>query len=88
MRLLVWADGTRGDVLPVITLAAGLRRAGHDVRFATHPTHGRDAAAAGLEAVPIPGNDPRAVSGAVQAGTVGRGRRRFLRHPVFHRIPP
>src|SRR5437868_7173614 len=31
------AIGTRGDVQPLVSLAAGLNEAGHDVRLATHP---------------------------------------------------
>jgi sterol 3beta-glucosyltransferase len=36
MKVTIIAIGSRGDVEPYVALAAGLRRAGHDVRLATH----------------------------------------------------
>ncbi len=37
MRVLLGVIGSRGDVQPMVALALGLRRAGHDVRFAASP---------------------------------------------------
>jgi len=34
MKIVVLAMGSRGDVQPLIGLAMGLQRAGHEIRFA------------------------------------------------------
>jgi UDP:flavonoid glycosyltransferase YjiC (YdhE family) len=36
MRIVIPTTGSRGDVQPYVALGVGLRRAGHDVRLATH----------------------------------------------------
>lgn len=49
MRYTFIAMGSRGDVQPYIALGAGVRRAGHDVRFATHAEFRALAEEQGLE---------------------------------------
>ena len=41
MRVLLTAVGTRGDVQPVVSLAAELRRRGHDVRLCVRGDRGQ-----------------------------------------------
>jgi sterol 3beta-glucosyltransferase len=36
MRIAVLSLGSRGDVQPLVALAAELEKRGHDVRLATH----------------------------------------------------
>lgn len=49
MRLTVIAAGSRGDVQPLLALAAGLQAAGHAVRVATHPEFETPAREQGLD---------------------------------------
>jgi sterol 3beta-glucosyltransferase len=49
MRITIIAVGTRGDVQPMLALAAGLAAAGHLIRFATEATYLDSAERAGLE---------------------------------------
>jgi len=71
MRIALATDGTRGDVHPMLELAAGLRAAGHDVLLLAPPDVAEEAAA---RAVPF-----RPVGLAVRqqvaevAGVVGAG---------------
>jgi UDP:flavonoid glycosyltransferase YjiC (YdhE family) len=88
MRLVVFANGTHGDVEPHVALAAGLRAAGHQVRFCTHPIFRKLVEDHGLELFGLGGADPRVVMKQVQEATVktpllGRLRLHFLR-----RTPP
>ncbi|MFZ5638807.1 MAG: glycosyltransferase [Pseudomonadota bacterium] len=39
MRITIVAVGTRGDVQPLLALGIGLRKAGHEVRFATEESY-------------------------------------------------
>jgi UDP:flavonoid glycosyltransferase YjiC (YdhE family) len=53
MRLTLLTVGSRGDVQPLVALGAGLERAGHRVRLATHPHFEPLVSAHGLELAPI-----------------------------------
>ncbi len=57
MRVTIVAIGSRGDVEPNVALAAGLRRAGHDVRLATHERYAALADGLGIEVVPVAEGD-------------------------------
>ena len=56
MRLSVVAVGTRGDVIPLMLLAAAIQAAGHQVRMVTHPEFEPTARQLGLEHRPIGGS--------------------------------
>jgi len=60
VRITILTIGSRGDVVPYIALALGLRRAGHEVRLATHTPFEPYIRLAGLEFAPLMG-DPRAL---------------------------
>jgi len=64
------AIGTRGDVLPLLALAVGLKKAGHQVRFATPSLFEAQTRAADLEVFRIAGDSERFFSG--KAGIVLR----------------
>ncbi|MDE3084078.1 MAG: glycosyltransferase [Verrucomicrobiota bacterium] len=49
MRVILTSHGSTGDIYPIIALGVALRRAGHQVRFATMPIYEREIEAAGLE---------------------------------------
>jgi UDP:flavonoid glycosyltransferase YjiC (YdhE family) len=66
MRIAVLAVGSRGDVQPLVALAAGLRSAGHDVTLATSPVHARLVHGAGVAFVPLEG-DPNDLMAAAQS---------------------
>lgn len=53
MRVLVSSAGTRGDVQPVLALAAEVRRLGHDVRLCVPPNFVGWAGGLGFDAVPM-----------------------------------
>jgi sterol 3beta-glucosyltransferase len=56
MKVTVLTVGTRGDVQPYIALALGLRRDGHDVRFATFGEYRTLVESFGLDYAPIEGS--------------------------------
>ena len=60
MRLIIPAIGTRGDVQPLVLLGGGLRRAGHEVRIATHGRFRSSVLEEGLDFEPLPG-DPESM---------------------------
>jgi UDP:flavonoid glycosyltransferase YjiC (YdhE family) len=66
MQITIVTAGSRGDVQPYVALGLGLRRAGHDVRVATHETFRDFVAAHGLDFAPVAG-DPRAILGGAGA---------------------
>ncbi|WP_437733522.1 glycosyltransferase [Sorangium sp. So ce1335] len=66
MRVLLTGVGTRGDVQPVVGLAAEMRRRGHDVRLCIPPNFIDWVGALGFEATPI-GIAMRPPSGAAAA---------------------
>lgn len=82
MRITVIAVGTRGDVEPTIALAQGLRRTGHEVRFATEATHARAVASAGLEYYGLSGN-----SEAFNSGRGGKLFRESVERPTTRYVP-
>lgn len=53
MRVLLTSVGTRGDVQPVVALAAEMRRRGHDVRLCVPPNFLDWVGGAGFTATPI-----------------------------------
>jgi sterol 3beta-glucosyltransferase len=53
VRITIIAIGSRGDVQPYVALGAGLRRAGHDVRLATHPAFAKLVRGQGLGFAPV-----------------------------------
>ncbi len=63
MRITVIAVGTRGDVQPMLALAAGLHAAGHHVRFATEKNYAPQATQAGLEYYELTGDSEKFYSG-------------------------
>jgi UDP:flavonoid glycosyltransferase YjiC (YdhE family) len=48
MRIAVLSLGSRGDVQPLVALAAELEKRGHDVRLATHANFAELAAGRGI----------------------------------------
>jgi sterol 3beta-glucosyltransferase len=60
MRYTITAIGSRGDVQPYLALGAGLARAGHAVRMATHDEFRTLAEGQGLDFFPLSGS-PRAM---------------------------
>lgn len=78
MRITIVTAGSRGDVQPYVALGLGLRRAGHDVRVATHETFRDFVAAHGLGFTPIAG-DPRAIlRGTAADAWLASGRNRSM----------
>lgn len=53
MRVILTSHGSTGDIYPIIGLAVALRRAGHQVRFATIPHYRAEVEAAGIEFFPL-----------------------------------
>jgi UDP:flavonoid glycosyltransferase YjiC (YdhE family) len=60
MRLALVTAGSRGDIQPILALALGLKRAGHDARVVSHENFAPLAEEYGIEFHPAPG-DARAV---------------------------
>ena len=56
MRVVLAAEGTRGDVHPMLALGERLRAAGHVVRVCTSPDFAEDVQARGLEFHPVGGS--------------------------------
>ncbi|MFL5577694.1 MAG: glycosyltransferase [Gemmatimonadaceae bacterium] len=78
MQLTIVTAGSRGDVQPYVALGLGLKRAGHDVRVATHETFRDFVVAHGLGFAPVAG-DPRAIlSGAAADAWLASGRNRSM----------
>jgi UDP:flavonoid glycosyltransferase YjiC (YdhE family) len=71
MRVTIITIGSRGDVEPYIALGAGLRRAGHDVRLATHERFAGLADGLGLEMAPV-------AEGDLSRGTETEAGRRWI----------
>jgi vancomycin aglycone glucosyltransferase len=59
MRIALAADGTRGDIHPMLALARGLARRGHQTLLCAPPTFADDAARCGVDFHPV-GRDVRA----------------------------
>jgi sterol 3beta-glucosyltransferase len=62
VRVTALAVGSRGDVEPFLALGAGLTRAGHRVRLATHAAFEGLVEGAGLEFAELPGDPQAALS--------------------------
>jgi UDP:flavonoid glycosyltransferase YjiC (YdhE family) len=71
MRVVLAAEGTRGDVHPMLALGARLRAAGHAVRLCASPDFAEDAAAQALEFHPV-GRSVRELL-ATQAAAIHEG---------------
>jgi len=56
MKITILVIGSRGDVQPLIALGSGLKRAGHEVKIATHDIFKEMITSRGLEFFPIYGN--------------------------------
>jgi sterol 3beta-glucosyltransferase len=56
VHITILTVGSRGDVQPYLALAAGLSRAGYQVRVATHPPFQAAVHRRGLEFRPVAGN--------------------------------
>lgn len=67
MNVTLLTMGSRGDVQPYVALARGLRRAGHQVRLATHASFESFVRSQGLDFAPLAG-DPR----EILAGEAGK----------------
>ena len=63
MRIVILAIGSQGDVRPFSALGAGLARAGHTVRFATHDHFRAHVESLGLEYAPVRLNPMQIVQG-------------------------
>lgn len=87
MLITIITGGSQGDVQPLVALGVGLSRAGHRVRFATHPLFRELVERHRLEFFSLGGNDPRDVVAAEQREARGGGRLRTLRR-IFKRPRP
>jgi vancomycin aglycone glucosyltransferase len=87
MRVALAADGTRGDVHPLLALGEGFRRLGHDVRVCAPPNFREDAESRGLEFASV-GRSTReflkGCAGVVTGGGLGilRETRSFAREAL------
>jgi sterol 3beta-glucosyltransferase len=63
VRICVVVVGTNGDVLPMLSLARGLKDAGHHVRFATAPFYEEEVRRTGVEFFPVRGSPQSFFSG-------------------------
>ncbi|NWG17685.1 MAG: glycosyltransferase family 1 protein [Chloroflexi bacterium] len=69
MRFTMISVGTRGDVQPYVALGVELRRAGHEVRFATHANFAAFITGQGLEFANLGGDPVKLVDGLMKCGT-------------------
>jgi vancomycin aglycone glucosyltransferase len=77
MRVTIIAEGTRGDVHPMLALGVALEATGHEVRVVAPPDFGGEAVACGLDFVAL-GQNVRTYMGGI-AGTLHRGGLAFAR---------
>jgi Glycosyltransferase family 28 N-terminal domain len=68
MHITIMTIGSRGDVQPFIAFAVGLKKAGHQVRLATHAKFEQEIRAHGLEFALIKGNPAEALAKTQQRG--------------------
>lgn len=73
MNVTIIALGTRGDVQPYVALGAGLRRAGHAVRLASHGTFRDLVQGASLDFAPMRGNVQEVVHSPEMRAALARG---------------
>jgi UDP:flavonoid glycosyltransferase YjiC (YdhE family) len=87
MRVVLAAEGTRGDVHPMLALGVRLRAAGHAVRLCASPDFAEEAAAQALEFHPV-GRSVRellsAQAAAIHSGPLGvlRAAREYMQETV------
>jgi vancomycin aglycone glucosyltransferase len=86
MRIALAADGTRGDIHPMLALARGLARRGHQVKLFAPPNFADEVVAGGIDFHPI-GTDVRRYlesrAGILHAGvlaSLGEGQRYVREH--------
>jgi len=84
MKIAIVAGGTRGDVVPMHTLARALKQAGHDVRFMAAPDFEATIRADGLQFVAM-GPSMREAVQAVSRARGGRYRALFKGMARHHR---
>lgn len=72
MRVAIVAEGTRGDVYPMLALASALLAQGHTVRLFAPPDFAEEGAASGAEFVPF-GESVRDYLGGAAGALHGRG---------------
>lgn len=80
MRLTLLTLGTRGDVQPMIALGAGLSRAGHQVRVATHDNFAALATSHGLEFRTLASDPARIMESVAPPGVEQEGALARFRH--------
>ncbi len=64
MHITILALGSRGDVMPYVTLGTGLKAVGHQVRFVTFENFEPLVAAQDLDFHPVQGDMQRILTGA------------------------
>ena len=74
MRVVILCMGSRGDVQHHVALGEGLRRAGHEVRLATHPLFKEMVTAHELEFAPLNVNPQEMLRGAAGQAWLAAGR--------------
>jgi vancomycin aglycone glucosyltransferase len=85
MKIAIVAGGTRGDIVPMHTLARALKAAGHQVRFIATPDFEAPVRADGTEFVPM-GPPMRDAVQAVSRARGGRHRALFRGMARYHRL--
>ena len=76
--LTIVTAGSRGDVQPYVALGLGLRRAGHQVRVATHENFRAFVTGHGLDFVPVRGDPQAILRGAAADAWLASGRHRNM----------
>ncbi len=81
MRITILTVGSLGDVRPYTALGLGLKKAGHQVRLATHSPFQEFVVSHGLDFVPIEGNPQELLRGQTGQAWLESGRNpvRFIR---------
>jgi len=77
MNITIISLGTRGDVQPYIALGLGLKKAGHNVKLATHGEFSSFVIAYGLDFSPVEGNIQALLEGDAGKGILGSGNNKF-----------
>ena len=77
MNITIISLGTRGDVQPYVALGLGLKKAGHNVRLATHGEFSSFVDSYGLEFFPVEGNIQALLEGEAGKGMLGSGNNKF-----------
>ena len=77
MNITIISLGTRGDVQPYVALGLGLKKAGHNVKLATHGEFSSFVVAYGLDFSPVEGNIQALLEGDAGKGMLGSGNNKF-----------